>query len=64
MSVWLAYGRDIGASLLLTCLNILVAAMLMSLGLSLALAVSIQARWSRCEAEPTRSRAVLIKLPN
>ena len=47
MSVWLTSARDIGASLLLTCINILVAMMLMSLGLFLALAVSIQARCSR-----------------
>ena len=59
MSVWLTSGRDIGASLVLTCLNILVAMMLMSLGLLLALAVSIQTRCSRLTPSSISSRAVL-----
>ena len=65
MPVWLTTGREIGASLLLTCLNIVIGGMLISLGVFLALAVSIQARRSRLEASaPARSRAVRAKEPS
>ena len=65
MSVWLTSGRDIGASLVLTFLNILVAMMLMSLGLLLALAVSIQTRCSRLSPSASvNPRTALPTAPN
>ena len=64
MSVLMTSGRNIGVSLLLTCLNMLVGAMLMSLGLLLALALSVQARCSRPEAEALRQRIIPAKRPD
>ena len=65
MWAWLISGREVGASLMLTCLNILVAMMLMSLGLLLVLVVSIQARCSRLvPCASVSSRKVFAIAPN
>ena len=64
MSVWLVSGREIGASLVLACLNILVAMMLIGLGLLLALAVSVQTRCSRMTPSSLALRTVLATARN
>jgi hypothetical protein len=51
MSTGLANWREIGASVIMACLNTLVALMLICIGLLLAIAVSILARGTR-KTEP------------
>ena len=58
MSIGLVNWREIGASMILACLNTLVALMLICLGLFLVIAVSILARGARGIAPKACSSAI------
>jgi hypothetical protein len=53
MLIWLTLGREIGASLILACVNTVVALALIALSLSLAIAVSLL---TKCAALQARVR--------